>query len=108
MSEKLDVYEFKMALFDNGNPEEFFLFIRNFQTNIKASGMLAAAKKIQYLLMLLHGKVLRKLGTLTFEVGITTVTYLNLIILGLGPYIFTVNALKKQKRAMRCGMRNPR
>ena len=30
MTEKLDLYEFKMALFDNGDPEELFLFVRNF------------------------------------------------------------------------------
>ena len=30
MSQKSDLYEFKSALFDNGDPEEFLLFIRNF------------------------------------------------------------------------------
>ena len=28
-SQKLDLHELKMALFDNGEPEEFLLFIRN-------------------------------------------------------------------------------
>ena len=28
-SENSELYEFKMALFDNGDPEEFLLFIRN-------------------------------------------------------------------------------
>ena len=29
-STTLDLYEFKMSLFDNGEPEEFFLFVSNF------------------------------------------------------------------------------
>ena len=29
-SQKLDLYELKTALFDNDEPEEFLLFIRNF------------------------------------------------------------------------------
>ena len=35
-SQKSDPYEFKMALFDNGEPEEFLMFIRNFNTNLMA------------------------------------------------------------------------
>ena len=35
-----------MALFDNGDPEEFLLFVRNFQMTLKASGALAASAKI--------------------------------------------------------------
>ena len=34
--EKSDLYEFKMALFNNGNPEEFLLFVCNFNMTIKA------------------------------------------------------------------------
>ena len=30
MSENLDLYELKMALYDNGKPEEFLLFIHKF------------------------------------------------------------------------------
>ena len=48
-SEKLYLYEFKMALFDNGDPEEFFLFISNFNMNLEASGMLKYGTNIQYL-----------------------------------------------------------
>ena len=29
-SENLDLYEFKMALFDCGKPQEFLLFVRKF------------------------------------------------------------------------------
>ena len=37
-SEKSALYEFKMALFENGDPEEFLLFVRNLQMKLKASG----------------------------------------------------------------------
>ena len=46
-SEKLDLYEFKMVLFDNGEPEEFLLFIWNFNMNLEASGTFKSGKKIQ-------------------------------------------------------------
>ena len=35
-SDNLTLYEFKVALFDNVNPEGFLLFIRNFQMNLEA------------------------------------------------------------------------
>ena len=34
-SKKSDSYDFKIALFDNGNPGGFFLFMGNFLMNIK-------------------------------------------------------------------------
>ena len=43
-SENLDLNELKMALFDNGNLEEFLLFIKNFNMTIEASGMLWLAE----------------------------------------------------------------
>ena len=39
--------EFIMALFDNGEPEEFLLFIRNFNVNLKVSGTIVSGVKIQ-------------------------------------------------------------
>ena len=54
-SENLDLYELKMALFDNGDHEELFLFIRNFNMYIEASGTLRPGEKVQYLCMLVHG-----------------------------------------------------
>ena len=54
-SQKLDLHELKMALFDNGEPEEFLLFIRNFNMTLETSGMLVAIAKIQHLLTLLRG-----------------------------------------------------
>ena len=42
-----DLYEFKMSLFENGEPEEFLLFVRNFNTKLGASGKLEADAKFQ-------------------------------------------------------------
>ena len=36
----LYLYEFKMPLFENGKPEEFLLFVRNFNMTLPASGTL--------------------------------------------------------------------
>ena len=55
ISQKLDLHELKMALFDNGEPEEFLLFIRNLNMTLEASGMLVAIAKIQHLRTLLRG-----------------------------------------------------
>ena len=59
MSEKSDLYEFKMALFGNGNPEELLLLVRNFQITLEESVALAVSVKIQYLCTLLRGEALR-------------------------------------------------
>ena len=48
-SDKTDLYEFKMALFDNGKPEEFLLFVRNFNMNLAASAIMKTATKVQYI-----------------------------------------------------------
>ena len=54
-SQKLDLYEFKIALFDNEDPEEFFLFIRNFNTTLETSGALLIGKNTKYLCTLVNG-----------------------------------------------------
>ena len=46
ISQKLDLHELKMALFDNGEPEELLLFVRNFNMTLKASVMLVAIAKM--------------------------------------------------------------
>ena len=46
-SPKSDLSESKMALFDNGDPEECLLFIRNFSMTIEESGTLVPSKKIK-------------------------------------------------------------
>ena len=88
ISENLDPYEFKMALSNNGEPEEFLLFIRNSNMNLKMPGALNAGAKIQYLCTLVRGEALHQFGTLS-----ATSENLESIILGLGTYFFPVNAL---------------
>ena len=107
MSEKPDLYEFKMALFDNGELEKFFLFIRNFQMTLEVLITLADSEKINYLCMQLCGKTSLQLDTLSVEVISTTIEHLNHIILSLDTYFFPINVLSKQNFAMRRGIRNP-
>ena len=47
-----DLYEFSMSLFDLGEPEELLLFVKNFQINFAATGMLETEVKVQYLCMI--------------------------------------------------------
>ena len=58
-SEKSDMYESKTALFDNGKPEEFLLFVQNFKMMIDASGTLADNVKLHCIRTLLYGEALR-------------------------------------------------
>ena len=41
-SEKSDLYELKIAFFGNGKPEEFLVFIHNFNMALEVTGMLKA------------------------------------------------------------------
>ena len=45
-SQKLELYKFKMALFDNGKLEELLLFIRNFNMTLEASVTLVDSANI--------------------------------------------------------------
>ena len=53
-----DLYRFKMSVYDHVKPEEFLLFMRNFNMNIAAIGTLQTDEKIQYLHTLLQGEEL--------------------------------------------------
>ena len=72
MSAKSDLYEFKMSLFYNGDPEEFFLFISNFQITLEASEMLAAGMKTHYLCTLVQVKALHQTNMFSAGVVVTT------------------------------------
>ena len=67
---------------------------------LKNSGGFSYITNINYICTLLRGEVLCQLATLFIEVGSTTTTHLNHIILGLGTYFFPINVLSKQKRVM--------
>ena len=84
MSEKLDLYEFKIALFDNSKSEEFLLFIRNLNMALKAPVTLKSGAKTRYLRTLVRGEELHQFYTLSAEVGSATLEKLKSIILGLG------------------------
>ena len=83
-SEKLEIYEFKMAFFDNRQPGYFLLFIRNFNRTLKASGTLKSGTKVQWLRMMVRGEELNHFDTLYAEVGSDTSESLTSIVLGLG------------------------
>ena len=82
-----------MALLDNGEPEEFLLFISNFNLTLETSGMLLDRVNFQYLCTLVSGEALLQFDTLLYEVEITISENLKSIILGFGTYFFPVNAL---------------
>ena len=80
MSEKSDMYEFKVAVFENGKQEEFLLFVHNFMITLDAPGTLVANTKIQYLCTLINGEYLYQFDALCSQVGSTTMAYLNGVI----------------------------
>ena len=70
--EKLDLYKFKIALFDNGDTQEFLLFVCKCNMAIKALGMLNAGAKIQYICNMVSGEALRQFDALSAEVKSTS------------------------------------
>ena len=54
MSSTSDLYEFKMYLFDNGDPEEFLMFVCKLNMTLAASGTLEMGTKYQYLCTLVR------------------------------------------------------
>ena len=101
----LDLYEFKMSLFDNVEPVEFLLFVCKFNTTLAASGKLEAGTKYQYLCTLVHREVLRQFDSFSTDVEGTETLNVDYIIRGLSHYFLPVNLLSKQKYAMRLGMK---
>ena len=95
-----DLYEFKISLPDNGELEDYFLFVRNFNMTLAASETLEAGEKYQYLLTLVHREVLRQFDLLSADVEGTNALNIDHIIRGLAYYPPPVNYLSKQKRAM--------
>ena len=79
-AEKWDLYEFKMALFDNNKPEQFLLFIRNFPMILQVSEKIASGANICYLPTLARGEALCQLDMLSVEVISTITEHLNLIL----------------------------
>ena len=95
----------KWPRLENGEPENFLLFVQNFNITINASVMLASNKKLQYLRNLIHGEELSQYYNLCAQFRSTTMAHLNPFILGIGTYFFTFNALSKPKRVVQRGTR---
>ena len=106
MSPTLDLYEFKMSLFDNDYPEGVLFFVRNFNMTLTESGTLEVGAKYQYLRTLVHGEALRQFDLFSAEVEGTETLNADYITRVLAQYFLPVNSLSKQKRAMRRGMRH--
>ena len=97
----LDLYEFKMSLFEYGNPEDFLLFIRNFNMTLAVSGALGAGAKYQYLRILFCREALHQFDSL-FD-GIEGAENLNVhyIIRGLAQYFPRATcAVERKKRTV--------
>ena len=97
-----------MSFFDNGDPEELFLFVRNFNVTLADSGTLDTGANIQYLRTLVRGEELRHFDLLSADVDIPENLNVEYIIKGLELYFYLVHLLSKQKNAMRHGMKKPR
>ena len=85
-SEKLDTYEYKMALLKNDKLKEFFLFMYPFKNICNASGALIYNMKLKYIRNLLRGEELYQFDILGDQVGSNTLDNLNQVILALGTY----------------------
>ena len=95
-----------MFLFDNGEPEEFLLFVINFNTTLTASWALEADAKFQYLCTFVSGEALHQFDSLADDVENIETLNMDYIIRGLAQYSLNVNFLSKYKHKMRHGMKN--
>ena len=101
-----ETYKLKIVTFEHGQPEEFIQLIKNFKRAVYGTETTTAANKINYLHTLLSGEALRELDKLASQNAGTNNTHLKFIQEGLLG-VFIINALSKQKRAMRCDMCKP-
>ena len=85
----LDLYGFRMSLFDHGETEEFLSFICNFQMNLAATGTLDTEAQVQYLSKIFLGEVLRQFYLMYYDAE-NTDTSLNMddLLKGLAWYFF--------------------
>ena len=65
------LYEFKISLFEHGDPEKFLLFIHDFNMTLAATETLKVDAKIRYLCTLVRGEALRQLDWLSTDVEST-------------------------------------
>ena len=98
-SSTLDLYEFKMSLFDHGKPEDFLLSVRNFNMTLAETGTLEMDVNIHYLCTLVHGEALRQFDLLSADVKNTETLNVDYYIKGLALYFLCELALKKKSAA---------
>ena len=98
MSSTSDFYEFKMSLIGHGDPEEFLLFIRNFNMTLAATGMLYMDVKIYYLRMLVPGEALRKFYLFSADVENIETLNVDYYNKGLALFFFLWIRFPKKKR----------
>ena len=92
------MYEFKIDLFDNSEPEEFLFFVQKFKITLEDFRMLADNANLKYICTVLRGKAICLFDTLFVQVGSTTTTHLNQVLFGLGTYFFHQNSIKTKVR----------
>ena len=78
-----DLYDFRVSLFDNGNPEEFFWLVHNFKTTLAASGTPKTGVNIQYLHSLVLIEALYQFYLLAADVESTETLNLEYMLKGL-------------------------
>ena len=57
-----------ISLFDHSEPEEFILFVQNFQMTLAVTEMLETEEKVQYICTLVCGEALRQFDLLSSDV----------------------------------------
>ena len=62
-----ETYELKIATFENGQPEELFVLMKNFKTAIDRTGTMLESVKISYLRNLLRGEALQEFYGLSIQ-----------------------------------------
>ena len=102
-----ETYNFKMKFFENGSPEELLKFPINVNNSIEGTGTITVGVIINLLCTLLRRKSLREFDNLASQNNGTTNSYLMKTQEGLLDYLFPINSLSKQKRAIRCYMNKP-
>ena len=88
-------YKTKMAIFNNVQPDEFLLFIKDFRRTLEDTGAILTSGHIHYLCSLIHREALHKLYYIDNYHRDTTATNVEAIMQGLGMY-FSAKMISKQ------------
>ena len=97
-----DTNDLEINMFENGKPEYFLKIMKNFKTAIDATGATSAAGKINYLRTILCVESQREFDNLENPSHRHNKRSYNAHQVRVASVSFLINALTKQKRAMRC------